>query len=44
MITRIVVAGAKGMAPMDAIAAAAPTFPEDIPHEPGEIIFGALLQ
>jgi len=34
MITRIVIAGAKGMAPIDAIAAAAAFFPEDIPHEP----------
>jgi hypothetical protein len=37
MITRIVIAGAKGMAPMTRIAAVARHFPEDIPHERGQI-------
>ena len=38
MITRIVVAGAKGIAPIDPIAAAALIFPEDIPHEVAKIV------
>jgi hypothetical protein len=44
MMTRIVIAGAKGKAPMTRIASGAPTIPEDIPHERGQINRAELLQ
>jgi hypothetical protein len=44
MITRIVIEGAKGKAPMGRIAAGAPPNPEDIPHERGQISAAELLQ
>jgi hypothetical protein len=40
----MVIAGAKGSAPMTAIAAGLQPFPEDIPHEPTQITIAGLLQ
>jgi hypothetical protein len=44
MMTRIVIAGAKGKAPMTRIPAGEPPIPEDIPHERVQINRGELLQ
>jgi hypothetical protein len=44
MMTRIVIAGANGKAPMTRIAAGEPLVPEDIPHEGGQINRSELLQ
>jgi hypothetical protein len=40
----MVIAGAKGSAPMTDIAPGLQAIPEDIPHEPAQITIATLLQ